>query len=249
MERRRLKPVRLFSSDLDGTLIGNRQATARFRAQWDALNPARRPLLVYNSGRLIDDMEALLGVCGLPRPDHLIGGVGTMIAGDAHGESYGKALGEPFDRAAIAAILSRIDGITLQSDVFQHAHKSSWHINNASDDLVAGIEHDLIDAGLDVKLVYSSDRDLDILPRVADKGAALSWLCARLSIELDEVVVGGDTGHLRVLFLLPAVRGIAVGNALAELRRIAEKGDCHYQAVAEQADGVIEGLRHWGVIG
>ncbi|MGG2476586.1 HAD family hydrolase, partial [Rhizobium sp. BR5] len=69
--------------------------------------------------------------------------------------------------------------------------------------------------------VYSSDRDLDILPKAADKGAALAWLCGQLRIGLDESVVAGDTGNDRAMFELNGIRGVIVGNALPELVSLA----------------------------
>ena len=52
-----MPPIRLFSADLDGTLLGNPESTHRFKTAWESLDPATRPLLVYNSGRLIDDLR------------------------------------------------------------------------------------------------------------------------------------------------------------------------------------------------
>src|SRR4051812_20420462 len=45
--------IRLFSTDLDATLVGDAMALARFTAQWESLPAQRRPLLVYNTGRRI----------------------------------------------------------------------------------------------------------------------------------------------------------------------------------------------------
>jgi mannosylfructose-6-phosphate phosphatase len=250
MERRRLKPVRLFSSDLDGTLVGSREAEARFADAWDRLDPATRPILVYNSGRLIEDMQEFLPQTALPTADILIGGVGTMLMNikEVHeGALYTASLGQPFDNNSIRSILEKM-GATLQPDQFQHSHKSSWYLHDASEKVIARIEQDVQQAGHDVRVVYSSARDLDILPAGIDKGAALSWLCGRMDIGLEEVVVAGDTGNDSSMFLLDNVRGIVVGNALPELQALASKRSNIYVAQQHIADGVLEGFRHWNMI-
>src|SRR5882724_2421621 len=73
-------PVRLFCSDLDGTLVGNPEASQRFKAAWERLSAKRRPILVYCSGRLIDDLRRFyVDEKLLPIPNFAIGGVGTQI--------------------------------------------------------------------------------------------------------------------------------------------------------------------------
>ena len=66
--------VRIFSSDLDGTLLGNPESSHRFKAAWEALDPATRPLLVYNSGRLVDDLRHFIEDGTLPLADYYIAG-------------------------------------------------------------------------------------------------------------------------------------------------------------------------------
>ncbi|SNB71029.1 mannosylfructose-phosphate phosphatase [Agrobacterium sp. 719_389] len=250
MERRRLKTLRLFSTDLDGTVVGDNDATRRFRDFWHALPEARRPLLVFNSGRLIDDQLALLDEVPLPQPDYIIGGVGTMLHAKKRSElesAYTQSLGTGFDPRKIADVMAGIPGVTMQEERYQHGLKSSWFLHDADDAALGEIEAALVAADIDARIVYSSDRDLDILPKAADKGAALTWLCGQLRIGLDESAVAGDTGNDRAMFELKNIRGVIVGNALPELVSLAHQDTRFFHAAAREADGVVEGLRYWGI--
>lgn len=250
MDGRGLRRVRLLCSDIDGTLAGDPAAEARFCEAWQNLPPENRPLLVVNSGRLIEDQRAYIATTALPPPDVYIGGVGTMLHNErqpSHARLYTRSIGAGFDRALIAAALADIANVVVQPDAYQHVHKSSWYLRDADVATLASIEERLADAGIAARLVYSSNRDLDILPAGVDKGAALSWLCRELGLSHDDVVVAGDTNNDRSMFDLPGVRGIVVGNALPELRAIAKDRPDIYRADMSVADGVLEGLTHWGL--
>lgn len=245
-----MKAIRLFSSDLDGTLAGDRAAALRFAAFWNQIEPIRRPLLVYNSGRLVDDMAQFIVAEGLPQPDFFIGGVGTMVAAPFHAHwtpRYAATVGSGYDAATVERILSPIPGISRQPARYQHAYKSSWYLHNADVGELAALEGALEAAGLLVTVVYSSNRDLDVIPRQADKGQALTWLCRELSIGLDEVVVAGDTGNDRGMFMLEGVRGVVPSNALMELKALTADNPHIFAAGSAMADGVVEGLRQWQV--
>ncbi len=243
-----MKPVRLFSTDLDGTVVGDNVATARFRDFWQSLPEASRPLLVFNSGRLLDDQFELMEEVPLPEPDYVIGGVGTMLScreQPSLGQAYTASLGQAFDTGKILSLISDIPGMSIQPERYQHGLKSSWYLHDASEADLSSIEKRLRDNGIDARIVYSSNRDLDILPLAADKGAAIAWLCDHLEIGLDEVVVAGDTGNDKAMFELPGARGIAVANALPELRALADQNSNIVCALEKEADGVISGLKHW----
>lgn len=143
-------------------------------------------------------------------------------------------------------IASQFPGMRPQPDEFQHNFKSSWLLERASRAAIRQLKEKLAGAGLAVNVVYSSARDLDVLPANATKGGARSWLCAHLAIPLDQVLVAGDTGNDASMFRLPGPRGIIVENAQPELFE-ATVDIPAYTSRQIIADGVREGLCHYGV--
>lgn len=242
--------IRLFATDLDGTLWGNPESLLRFKQAWEGLKAHERPLLVYNSGRSVDDILALCRSRHLPTPDHIIGGVGTELfdgRSQSHVPEFAAQFGEGWDLAKIEAIMRAEPGVERQPPQFLHPYKSSWYLYRADRAKIDELRHDFKAAGLEVIVVYSSLRDLDVLPRHADKGNALAWLCRRLGIPLEQVLVAGDTGNDAGMFLLPGVKGIVVENAQPELFEAVVKLPV-FVSRQIMADGVLEGLKHFGII-
>jgi sucrose-6-phosphatase len=242
--------MRLFSTDLDGTLLGNPEAACRFKTAWENLLPDTRPLLVFNTGRLVEDTQALIRAGELPTPDFIIGGVGTQIFDARAGhflEAFDEALTPGWDLETVKALVSALPGVHAQPAEFQTRFKSSWFLPDATDAQLQTIGQLLAVAGLQVCVVYSSNRDLDIIPARANKGGALAWLCGHLGIDTRDVLVAGDTGNDSSMFRLPGVRGIIVSNARPEL--FTDTVDIPvFTASLVLADGVLEGLRHYSVI-
>jgi sucrose-6-phosphatase len=241
--------IRLFSTDLDGTLLGDPAAAVRFAGLWSGTDPAHRPLLVYNTGRTVDNTRALVTARELPEPDYIIGSVGTEVdaAPAKGGDEFWQELESGWNLAEVQRIVGQIPGIQPQPEVFANRYKSSWFLTRARREQLSALEKQLRDAGLRAQIVYSCRYFLDVVPTAAGKGAALVWLCRQLSIPLDEVLVAGDTANDTGMFLLPGVKGILVQNALPEI--VAElAGQRVFHASSGMADGVIEGLRHYGVL-
>jgi sucrose-6F-phosphate phosphohydrolase len=242
--------IKLFSSDLDGTLLGNPESTLRFKQVWEGLEAAARPLLVYNSGRTVKDMRGLVASRRLPEPDYMIGGVGTELH-DFHGNrdvpEFHAQFGEGWDLAKVEAIMSAMPGVERQPPEFLHPYKSSWYLYRADRTKIDELRRRFKEAGLDVHVIYSSLRDLDVLPSRANKGNALAWLCGQLRLPLEQVLVAGDTANDSAMFLLPGVHGIVVENAQPELFEAVVKLPTFVPRKV-MADGVLEGLQYFGVV-
>lgn len=230
--------------------MGNPESAQRFKAVWESLPRRQRPVLVYNSGRLLDDMHRLVEAGEVPAPDYLIGGVGTQVQNFKKPDElkdFASHLGAAWDLKKVRSVLRECKQVRPQPAEFLHDYKSSWYLENASPEQLDEIRVALAKAGLDIHLVYSSNRDLDVVPRAATKGGTLRWLCARLSIALDEVLVAGDTGNDSTMFLVPGVRGIIPENGLPELLEATVQLRVFHSSEI-MADGVLDGLRHFGVI-
>jgi sucrose-6F-phosphate phosphohydrolase len=240
--------IKLFSSDLDGTLLGDGDAMGRFNEAWGKLSEP--PVLVYNSGRLLGDMLGVVRSGVLPKPDFLIAGIGTQLYDVRNYQSvagFEEQFSPDWNLERVEGILASIPGIIRQPAEFLNAHKSSWFLHQPDDGIVEMVQERLTRAGLNATLIYSHGYDLDVLPANVSKGHALKWLCGRLSILLEQVVVAGDSANDSAMFLLPEVRRIVVANAHADFMQSIEHLPA-YRATDKVADGVLEGLEHFWVV-
>jgi sucrose-6-phosphatase len=245
-----METIRLFATDLDGTLLGNLEATARFKSAWEALSREARPLLVYNSGRLVDDLRRFVDDGLLPEGDYWIGGVGTEVYNVSERRrlrDFDHHLAVGWDLQHVRSVAAAFPGIKPQPAEFQNEFKCSWYLHNASKAALRELKRQLREAGVGAQVVYSSSRDLDILPRNATKGGALRWLCEQLGLPFSQVLVAGDTGNDASMFRLPGVRGIIVENAFPELYE-ATVDIPIYSSRRILADGVLDGLCHYGIV-
>ena len=232
----------LIVSDVDGTMLGNDDALQHF-AKWLA---ARRGqfYLAYNSGRMTDSIRKSVETTLLPEPDVLIGGVGTQIE---FFKTHQMLAGWPpsegsWDSQVIRDTLASCKALELQPNEFLSAHKISYYAHGASGQDLAHWRSLLEKAGQKVQLVYSSDRDLDVLPAGINKGTAAAHLANYWNIPDERVIVCGDTGNDRSMFEQNFL-GVVVGNALPELKALTSSQIHH--AAGDFAAGVEEGIRHW----
>ena len=232
----------LICSDVDGTLIGDSQALETL-AEW--LAPRRDQIkLVYNSGRTIESLRQVVAETALPEPDALVGNVGTEIHLYRENQTlstWPNSSGR-WSPDEVREALSGFGELELQPDMFQAPHKVSYFVYDAKPTDLENWRLALAARDLDMQLVYSSDRDLDVLPLGVDKGSATAYLATLWQMEHEQVIVCGDTGNDLSMFE-QGYYGIVVGNAMPELR--AFESPRAYHATGELAAGVQEGLEHW----
>lgn len=243
--------IKLLSFDIDNTLLGDPKTPHPFPKIWQQIAPEQRPLLCYNTGRLLNDTKRLVTNGQLPKPSYIISGVGTSIYDFKEGvtiKEFSEILEEGWDRAKVETIISQTGyDLSKQPEHFQNPYKSSWYFPNVTREQIAQLEAQFTNAALDVNVVYSSGLHFDVLPKWANKGNALDWFLRYLGLKPEEVIVAGDSGNDSAMFLIPNIKGIIVGNAQPELYQ-ATKHLPVYHAERAQVEGLLEGLIYYEVV-
>jgi len=245
----------LFITDLDNTLVGDDAALKELNQQLEQHRQDYGTKIVYATGRSPALYRKLTSEKSLLSPDALITSVGTEICFDPKEEivdpEWADMLAQGWNRDAVVAIAAHYSDLVLQPETEQRPFKVSYVLSEEiSSEVLPRLESSLKEKGLDVKLIYSGGQDLDILPRQGDKGLAVQFLRQKWDMDATKTVVCGDSGNDIALFSAGEERGILVGNAKPELRQWYEenKKDYHYFAQADYADGILEGLHHFGFL-
>lgn len=243
--------IQLLSFDIDNTLIDFHTYKSNFKKIWEKHKNEDAVLLTYNTGRLIDDVLNLIDKKVLPEPDYIISGVGTHIYNYKKKyveKEFNDVLEDGWDLKIIEEIIQKLDHpISEQHSKFQHSYKRSYFFHNANEQLIESIAQEFLDANMDVNVVYSGDKFLDILPKWANKGNALQWLLRKLNLKSNQVLVAGDSGNDSAMFDLNDVSGIVVANAHEELYKYTKHKKV-YHTEKEKGDGIIEGLIYYKIL-
>jgi sucrose-6F-phosphate phosphohydrolase len=229
-------------SDVDGTLVGDDDALNAFR-DWRR-DAGREVRLAYSSGRFVRSVLKSVAVQNLPMPDAIIGGVGTQILDVADGTFLANwpATSDHWDAELIQSVCLAHAELRLQPREFVSPHKISFYGDNLDAHFLASLEANLAAAGQRVSIVYSSQRDLDVLPAGVDKGTAAIRLCRHWKLSRTEVIVAGDSGN-DLAMMRYGFSAVAVANSQPELK--AHVAPEVFHARTPFAAGVLEGVNHW----
>jgi sucrose-6-phosphatase len=244
-------PLSLLITDLDRTLVGNDESLHHLNQLLDRYRQTQGTKIVYATGRSRSSYQDLTTTQQMLLPDALIAAVGTeMYVGesDSPDPEWSAKLSYNWQREQIISICSQFANLELQPPAEQRPFKVSYYLSTSvAAAVMLQLQELFQQQNLNVEIIYSGNKDLDILPRGGDKGAAVQFLRDRWQIDPTEAVVCGDSGNDISLFKYGMERGIMVGNAHSELLLWHELHpiEHHYLAMADYAAGILEGLKYF----
>ena len=237
----------VLATDLDGTFLGGSDEDRK--ALYDWIESNRDSVgLVFVTGRDPEFIVELTSRQGVPRPEYVVGDIGTTIAKvspSGHVDpipdlehDIAAAWNDSGDRVRDA--LGDIKGLTLQPTPFRY--RVSYDMDAAEFDASAC---SIVDAmGLD--WIISAGRFFDVLPKGFSKGPSLLKLIDHLGLEASRVLAAGDT--LNDLSMLQCgVPAVAVGGAEEPLLEKVRFLDHVFVAEAIGAAGISEAIGALGM--
>lgn len=214
-----------------------------------ALQPLRRSLvLVYVSGRSLDEEASDIETHDLPPPDYVISALGTEIHRLPGGHplpEWERYVQPGFEHQLIHAFIAeRFPKLELQPIEHQTPLKVSYFWPEATQKQLERLRRSLLEADLPatVKLVYSHDLYLDVIPARAGHGPAVKFLVDSLMLAPGQVYICGDSGSDIDLFQY-GFHGIVPGHATYDLREAVQLRA--YFSHQHYAAGLLEGLHHY----
>jgi HAD superfamily hydrolase (TIGR01484 family) len=232
----------VLATDLDGTFLGGSDESRQRLYRWIEENRDTVGL-VFVTGRDPGFIRALTRKGDAPKPDYVVGDVGTTIASvdadhmltpiDALEAEIAAAWNDASGR--VQAALHSNPGLKLQSTGFRF--RVSYDLDPDAFDPKA---LDIV-AGMGLDSLISDNRFFDVLPKGVSKGPSLLRLLSHLNVPNERVLTAGDTlNDLSMLALgLPAV---AVGNSEPALLEALKGKDHVHFAKGHGAAGIAEAI-------
>jgi sucrose-phosphate synthase len=231
-------------SDIDNTLIGNRNALQPL-LEWLHAN-AGKVAFGIATGRDLYSAVKVLRQWRIPIPDVLITAVGTEInyGPDLRQDvGWAKHIRYQWRRDTLVEALEEIPGIRLQEEENQREFKISYDILPDVMPPLKSIHAHLHAQNLHANLIYSHQAYLDILPARASKGQAIRYLAYKWGLPLNAFLVAGDSGNDAEMMIGDTL-GVIVGNHSSELMSLRGQHQVYF-AGACNALGIMEGIDHY----
>ncbi len=241
----------LLITDIDNTLLGDDDSMVRLLQYLKD----ERPRIGFGvaSGRYIDKIEEVIEEHNVEGLDVVIASVGAEIyygqklVPDKGWASHLRNKWKP-DRVRDA--LENLSFLTVQEDLAtQREFKISYDLTGdmPPEEAMPQIYDALGRCGVPHTVIFSHGVYIDVLPLRASKGKAVRFLSNKWNISLENIATAGDSGN-DIDMLKGRTAGIAVGNYSSELSSLQREGTRVYFAKGAYSEGIIEGLRHYGLL-
>jgi sucrose-6F-phosphate phosphohydrolase len=233
----------IIATDLDGTLVGDDSALQKLNEMLQEPIQNDNLKLVYVTGRSPELFEELRQSKGLLEPAALITAVGTEIYVKGDRLPYWPKINY-WDKEYIRSTLSSYKDLKEQQKSEQRDYKISYFYKGYQV-VVDEIRNRL---GSNYDVVYSGNLYLDVLPSGINKGTAIEFLFNFWQLPKTSVIACGDSEN--DISMLERYKAIIVGNATQELLKWYgnDENPEIYVAKDPYANGLIEGLSHFGVL-
>ncbi len=243
--RSRLPTIeRLVVCDIDNTLLGDNKSLRQLLLRLK--NSPYKTGFAVATGRRYQSAIDVLKENKIITPDLLFTSVGTEIH---YGHrmlldtGWHQHINHRWEPESVLEAMRSLPGIKLQAKIDQQKFKISYFIDPKKAPGVREIVAHLRKLDLHVKVVYSHEAFLDLLPIRASKGLAIRYLAMKWGISPEHILVAGDSGNDAEM-LGGNTYAVVVGNYSPELERL--RGKPHvYFADNYYSAGIIEGIDHY----
>ncbi len=234
------KATSLFVSDLDNTLTGCRGGVEQLRV---FLSENPEIAFVIATGRSLTEARRIVREWGIPQPVAWITSVGSEIYWPTRGgidrdQTFPNAPRDHWQVGAVDAVMSGLPLLKPQPHFDQREYKRSYFYSDTAE--IDAVREAFLFSDLQVRVIPSHQRLLDILPLTAGKAAAMQHVAAVLGIEPECIFAAGDSGNDEDM-LMTCENAIIVRNHSAEIASLASRSNVYVSRRAH-ASGAIEGI-------
>jgi len=238
---------RMLVSDIDGTLLDDGNASNGLDTlRWLLQKHRDDVALVYATGRSFVDTMSLIQADLLPIPDAIAPSIGTEIwfpSWQQPDAVFQNRIDAHWHRHVVEETARQIPGLVLQDEKMQTPFKVSFEVHGPRK--VIDLSTLLKAKGLEVRIIYSCGKYVDVLPAKAGKRAAVSYLSQLMDIPERHILTSGDSGNDLDMLTNPNTANVLVANAEAEMAAVSRNRHVYF-ADNPHAAGVVEGAKAFG---
>ncbi len=231
-------------ADIDNTLIGDKEELDKF-LDWYQNNKHSIGFGVA-TGRNINSTLEVLKQNNVFHPQILITSVGAEIYYLQNNElvfdeKWQAKISDEWEPDNIRMALNEFDFLVLHDD--QREHKIGYFIEGYNYKKIQVVKKKLRELGIRHKVIIAERKYVDIVPYRVSKYKALKYVCSELEIDVEDVLVVGDSGNdSDMLRKMP--NAVVVFNHQKEISKLRNV----YFSKKKYAGAILDGLSYYKIV-